>query len=421
MGFPLVRVLKEDWQADKVTLELDQVWFLADGSELSEKDAEKKWTIPITTCTEAGTQADMTLMREKTATVTIPTTSWVKLNAGQEVPMRVLPGTEMLKRLSAGIINKTLGPIDRAALLSDAYALVKAGHMEPDKLIQLVGNYKEEDNYIVWEGLAAVFGGLNTVLSDDEKMSGYFKEFAKGFVLNLMALVGWEPKDSDGHLTTMLRGIMVNLLSTFAYDDAAVVKEATARFRAFQADHSDAKSLPGDMRTQVFKIFLKNGGNREYDEVKSYFNEATDNAEKKHVLSSLGSIQDPKLKLAAMEWSTSGEVKLQDGFYVAGGVSHSAREGREISWKYFKDNFEKIKGMLASAHPSLMGAWIVMCGGSFCSKEKADELQKFFEDHPLPKCSLKITQTIEATRSNAKLLDILKASNLSQADFWKSL
>lgn len=33
MGFPLLKIIKEDWQDDKVVLELEQTWFLADGSE----------------------------------------------------------------------------------------------------------------------------------------------------------------------------------------------------------------------------------------------------------------------------------------------------------------------------------------------------------------------------------------------------
>jgi puromycin-sensitive aminopeptidase len=36
MGFPLLKVVKEDWQEDKVVLELEQTWFLADGSEAPE-------------------------------------------------------------------------------------------------------------------------------------------------------------------------------------------------------------------------------------------------------------------------------------------------------------------------------------------------------------------------------------------------
>ena len=422
-GFPMLAVVKEDWQDDKVTLDLEQSWFLSDGSELDTEEKTKKWTIPIMTCTEAGTQPDMTLMREQTASLTIPITSggWTKLNAGQEVPMRVLPTEEMLKRFESGIKSKTIKPIDRAGLLSDGYALVKAGKMSPESLIRLVGFYKEEDDFIVWEGLADVLNGLNSIFSDDESLSANFRTFAKTTVVNLMTTVGWEFRASEGHLTTLLRGLMISLLSSFAWDDDVVKNEAATRFRAFRDDVSDVKSLPSDMRTQVFKIMLKNGGMEEYEAIKAYYSTATDNAERKHVLNSLGSTQDPSLKLATMEWSTSGEIKLQDFFYAMGSVGRSGRVGRQVSWKYYQDNFSKIKGMIGSGNASLMDACIVMCAGGFCSNEKADEIDAFFQANPLPKNTRKIAQTTENMRANAKFLDIVKSSALSNDDFWKGL
>lgn len=424
MGFPLVRVIGETWKDNEVTLELDQMWFLADGSELTEEESNKIWTIPIMTCTEEGTQDDMTFMREKTATITIPLSSkdgWVKLNAGQEVPMRVLPTPTMVDRLGEGIRNKKLSPCDRAGLLTDAYALVKAGHMQPETLIRLLSNYLEEDEYIVWQGIGDVLSGLDTITSDDEEMNANFKAFARTLVINLARKVGWESKKTDGHLSVLLRSIMIGLLGSFCHDDEDVSSEAKRRFEAFQADHNDVQSLPSDMRSSVFKIILKNGEESEYESVLAYFSEATDNAERKHVLASIGHAPDKKLKERTMEWTTSGAVKLQDFFYAMGSVGRSNKEGREISWAFYKSNFEKLNDMIGKGSPSLMDACIVSCAGAFCSKEKADEIEGFFKENPLPKSARKISQLIESMRTNAAFLHMLQKSELSNPSFWKSL
>lgn len=236
MGFPFLRILSEDWKDNKVTFKLEQKWFLSDGSELDAAGEAKKWTIPILTCTSTGKQEDMTLMREKNASITIPLTGkddWVKLNAGQGAPIRILPSEEMLKRLSKVIQNKSLPVSDRAGLLTDSYAMVKAGHMAPEVLIKLVGNYKDEDNYVVWDALSSVLSGLNTVLADSPAaLLANFKTFARGFVLALQDKVGWDESDSDGHLTTLLRSMLIGLLNTFAHDDPAVVKQVETRFRS---------------------------------------------------------------------------------------------------------------------------------------------------------------------------------------------
>jgi puromycin-sensitive aminopeptidase len=424
MGFPLVCVRKEDFADDKVVLELDQTWFLSDGSDMQ---SDKVWTIPILTCTGAGAQADMTLMRDRTATVTIPFDAkdtaprWIKLNAGQEVPMRVLPGVEMLRRMEVAIASKSMSAIDRAGVLNDSMAVVKAGHMSPEAMMTLLKSYKDEDEYVVWEGLSDALGGLDAVLSDDENMTGYFRGFAKTMVVNLMNKVGWEASDSDQHLTKLLRGIMINLLGAFAYDDESVQQEAKKRFEAFLEDANDMESLPSDMRTAVFKIVLKNGSAKEYEQVKAYFATASDNAERKHVLNSLGCIRDDALKLATMEWSLSGEIKLQDFFYLMGSVGRSSKQGREIAWKFFQENFERIRILLQKAHPALMDACIVMCAGGFCSEERADEIDTFFQAHPLPSSTRKIAQTTEHMRANGKFLRVLKASDLAKAEFWEKL
>jgi aminopeptidase N len=323
MGFPLVKILKEDWQDDKVVLELEQSWFLADGSDIPDDGKDKIWTIPILTQTPAGLQEDMVLMREKQATVTIPLKSksdWVKLNAGQEVPMRVQYTDEMLSRLSNAVVSKELSsPSDRVGLIMDATALVKSNQkMSPEAMMKLLASYNDEDNCVVWQGIADALGGLHSVLSEDDGIHANFTQFAQKLILPLVDKIGWDSKPDDAHLTSILRGIMVGLLSTFCSDNPSVKEEATKRCNAFLEDPTNVKSLPTDIKVPVFEIFLKTGGVEEYEKIKAYYYTAKDNAERKTVLNSLGSTADEKLKLATMDWTTSGEIKLQDFFYAMG-------------------------------------------------------------------------------------------------------
>ncbi len=422
MGFPLVTVVGENWEEDKVSLELEQSWFLSDGSSVEGDD--KKWCIPILTCTEAGTQDSMFFMREKTAKIEIPLSSsngWVKLNAGQEVLMRVLPTPTMIERLSTGIKEKTLTVCDRAALVTDGYALVKSGHMKPEVLIKLLASYTNEDAYIVWAGLADVLSGLNIITLEDDAMNANFRKVARRLVTQLQGSIGWEKQPNDGHLTVLLRSIMTGLLAQFSSVDKNVINEAKTRFANFQEDPSDMQNLPSDMRSSVFKIILKAGGEKEWNEIKSYFYSATDQAEQKIVLQTLGASKDPKLKLQTLEWAVSGEVKLQDFFTPMGSVGRSDMVGAEISWKFFQEKFDMIKGMIGSGSPSLMDACIMNCCGGFCSDSKANEIGAFFEANPLPSNAMRIAQCLEQMRTNAKFYEKLNNSDLSKNEFWSSL
>eukprot|EP00560_Eucampia_antarctica_P008788 CAMPEP_0197828290 /NCGR_PEP_ID=MMETSP1437-20131217/4888_1 /TAXON_ID=49252 ORGANISM="Eucampia antarctica, Strain CCMP1452" /NCGR_SAMPLE_ID=MMETSP1437 /ASSEMBLY_ACC=CAM_ASM_001096 /LENGTH=878 /DNA_ID=CAMNT_0043429459 /DNA_START=39 /DNA_END=2672 /DNA_ORIENTATION=- len=408
MGYPLITVTNEHWEAHQVTLTLSQEWFLSDPSaELTDEEKDKKWCVPIFTCTEQGVQPDICFMREKTATLIVPLEGgengggWVKLNAGQQVPMRVKLTPTMLERLCIGIKNKTLPICDRAGLIMDAYALAKAGHLEPTALIQLLSAYQNEHAYIVWQGISQVLLALDSITMEDEDMNTRFQSFARILVKSLYQSVGWSNKDdSDGHLTVLLRGIMISLLKNFCYDDEDVKKEASARFEKFQSNPDDVESLPSDMRTQVFQIMLKNGGEKEYEQLLSYFQTTSDVAEQKFVLASLGNAPSPALKARTLDWALK-DLKMQDFFYPMGSVG-SSREGREISWSFFKTNFEAVRAKIGKGSPSLMDACIVNCAGSFCSEEKADEIEAFFQDKGLVQNARKIAQTLENMRTNAK-------------------
>eukprot|EP00549_Striatella_unipunctata_P025517 CAMPEP_0118704208 /NCGR_PEP_ID=MMETSP0800-20121206/19082_1 /TAXON_ID=210618 ORGANISM="Striatella unipunctata, Strain CCMP2910" /NCGR_SAMPLE_ID=MMETSP0800 /ASSEMBLY_ACC=CAM_ASM_000638 /LENGTH=712 /DNA_ID=CAMNT_0006606021 /DNA_START=29 /DNA_END=2164 /DNA_ORIENTATION=+ len=422
MGFPMVRITKEIWKEDKVILSLDQNWFLSDGLELTEAEMKKTWTIPILACTAKGMHEDLIFMREKTASITIPLPNkdgWVKINARQEVPMRVQLSESMLERLKPAITKRELGPSDRAGLLSDAFALVKAGHQTPEYLISLLSAYYDEDSYVVWQGIGDVLNGLNTVVSDDEEMSVCFGAFARGLILNTATRIGWDPSDTDGPLTGLLRGVMIGLLDNFCHNDEGVAAEAKSRFDAFMADPSNnSKILPDDSKTAVFSIVLKNGSLAEYEQVLAYFDKADTDADKKCVFSSLGTTKDPVLKKRTLDWSISGAAKLQDSFYAMGPVGKASRMGREVAWEWFQENFHKIRGIIGKASTSLMSACITSCAGKFCSHAKIDEVMTFFEENPMPLNARKIAQMTDNMRSNAKFLDKLKNSTLAEKEFW---
>ena len=91
MGFPVVEVTSAKPAADgTVALQLKQEWFLADGSAVATADA-KTWTVPLF-IRASGAAADepMRLMDGSTFSCSVAGDgAWVKLNAAQEVPMRV--------------------------------------------------------------------------------------------------------------------------------------------------------------------------------------------------------------------------------------------------------------------------------------------------------------------------------------------
>merc|ERR1712232_795314 len=139
----------------------------------------------------------------------------------------------------------------------------------------------------------------------------------------------------------------------------------------------------------------------------------------KHVFLSIGFCPSEALKQKALRWAVSGEVKLQDFFYVFSSVSASSKAGLDMAWSFFRSEFDSIRGMVKDASSSIMDAVIQASTSGFCSEDKAMEIESFFEAHTLPQNKRTITQLLEEVRTSAKFLDRTLATDIVKSRFWE--
>mmetsp|Transcript_3808 Transcript_3808/g.5122 ORF Transcript_3808/g.5122 Transcript_3808/m.5122 type:complete len:889 (+) Transcript_3808:188-2854(+) len=417
MGYPVISVLNSAWnqQAGVCKLTVEQSWFLSDGSSPAESKS-KLWTIPLFASTAEGeVQLGLFDSKRKEITVKVGKSSWLKLNGGQHVPIRINYTEDLLSRLENGILKQELSAEDRQGVVLDTFALCKAGHMDPASLINLIGSYKSETEFTVWEAVATVIMGLDRPLKNNASLSSKFGNFVAELIKIPAQKVGWEAKEDDGHLGRLHRKLMVGLQAAFCHNSDTVVKEAHGRFEKYIADpfHADtAAILPTELKSSVFRIVLKNASDaRPYEELLKILDQEEDIAEKKEIYFSLGYVNSRELKRRTLDWCTSGEIKLQDFFYPMSSVSGSSVEGLELAWEYLQEHFDRIRGMLANANPMLFGAVVTSSASGFTSEEKAKEIEEFFEGKPVDKISRKIQQLVESTRANAKLKILLESSD----------
>ena len=121
MGFPVLRVLSDPLLSGADAVEVEQSWFLADGSEQA-GDADCKWLVPVFLGSDKKVASEAVFFSEKKQTLALggvgSGAKWLKLNLGQYVPARVLYPASMLERLAANI--HSIPVKDRIGLLSDS-------------------------------------------------------------------------------------------------------------------------------------------------------------------------------------------------------------------------------------------------------------------------------------------------------------
>mmetsp|Transcript_86918 Transcript_86918/g.190909 ORF Transcript_86918/g.190909 Transcript_86918/m.190909 type:complete len:893 (-) Transcript_86918:215-2893(-) len=429
MGFPLLEVKSFKIEGSVAKLSLEQSWFLSSGKVPPE---EKTWNVPLLIRTAKQTGRDAVMMTSKTMDVEVPLgagetadEAFIMINEGIVTPMRVSYTPEMLQRLAKAVSAGKLSAIDRSGLLMDLYALAKAGKIGLDEVLKFVSSYAGEKDYVVWEALDTVLMGSNKLFMGGAppEMHARFKAFASALVSKGWKEVdcGWTSKPTDGHTDGLLRSLLMRLVSHFA-PDGDWIEEARRRFDLYVEDpEGRASDLPDEYRTTVLQAVLSKGGKEEYTKLMAAYRKLEKNVDLKHVQLSVGWSPVKSVKEEVMSWAISGEVKIQDFFYVMIGVSASSREGLGMMWEFFKSNFKTIHKMVKSANGSIMDACLSASCGGWTSEEKASEVEAFFEKNPLPANTRKISQILEEIRANAGFLSRTVASDLAKEEFWNGL
>mmetsp|Transcript_12473 Transcript_12473/g.14340 ORF Transcript_12473/g.14340 Transcript_12473/m.14340 type:complete len:883 (+) Transcript_12473:111-2759(+) len=414
MGFPVITVTNASWNSKKESCELtlDQSWFLSDGSTPPDGDA-KQWVIPLIASTATGEQS-LGLFDKKSQSFTVSTkgSSWLKLNGGQHVPLRVRYTEDLLDRLKEPILKLEMSAEDRIGTVLDAFSLCKAGSLDAEALIKIIGAYKNETEYPVWEAVGNVIGEISMTLRDDSDLYSQFVNFVSDLVQIPAREIGWDNRDDDGHLGKLKRQVLIGLQAMCSAEDKKLIKEATNRFEQYVScsdPAAAAKILPAEIKSSVFQIVLSNAtDNSALEKMIELANAESDAAERKIIFLSIGSAHSAELKERVLEWSVSGQVKLQDFFYPMSSVSNSSYEGAEIAWTFLKQNFDKIRGMVEL--PNIVMAVVAACSSGFASDQHADDMERFFKDVNTTGLDRKIQQIVGKTRASAKLKTTLQSS-----------
>jgi len=284
--------------------------------------------------------------------------------------------------------------VDRIGLQNDAFALSKAGILPTVETLVLVKAYHSERDFTVWSDLAKNLGDMSSVWSNEINYAD-FKRFVRGLFGAIGKKLGWDATPDENALDTLLRTVVLNQLGS--NDDKLVIEEANKRF---YRQLNNNESIPADLRFFIYKTVVGNGTEKEFEAVYNIFKTADLHEERLRALRALGYTQNTNLIARTLDLSLTEEVRSQDLMYVTiGCISH--RVGREMAWKFLQDHFVEFDKRLSGA-AMLWDRVIGYTIAGFTSEERAQEIEKFFKEHPVPNADRTIKQSLETIRANAK-------------------
>lgn len=420
MGFPVLEVLNDPFSTGQV--ELKQSWFLADGSKETGDDA-KVWFCPVIVATDKG-EAPVSFLEQKTGKVdcaNLAGASFMKVNFGQHVPVRVLYPEPVFKRLVQNL--KAIPAEDRIGLLSDTFATCKAGGADPGFIVDLLSGFKEELNHNVWSELSACLGGLEKIILQglDDDTGAAFQDFCSKLVLPAFKYIGWDQLPSDDDNAKGLRSTVLSAVAKYCYKDPSISAEAVKRCKAFVADPNNVASLNADIRLAVFDVTVKSEGDAMFDELIKAHDMVKDGAAKIHIYGALGKAQSATLRNRALEFNLSGSVRSQDLIYIPMAMASSGKDGAEAVFDWMQAEYERIYEIIGATSMMLFQNMVRVSGTGFVTHEKADAVENFWKAKQVYQNVQKaLAQTVENIRSNALFVDRLKNSKAAKAPTWGS-
>ncbi|XP_044269903.1 puromycin-sensitive aminopeptidase [Tribolium madens] len=395
MGFPVIKVTSRPDNNKGVVLTLSQSKYTADGSKPPE---DFLWMIPVSIITSKQKNKTIsTVLKTKEAEVVIPDVGpndWIKVNPGTVGFYRTQYAPDLLAKFIPAIKDRSLPPLDRLGLLDDLFAMVQAGHTNTVEVLTLLEAFTDETDYTVWSSINNVLVKLNMLLSYTDCAED-FKTYQKRILSKIYKRLGWNPKATERHLDTLLRGLVLGRLSWL--DDEDTIAEAKKRF---EGHVNSSQTLPADLRSACYKTVLRAGGEDVYNTLLKLYRSVDLHEEKDRISRALGAAKDPEILSQVLKFAISEEVRAQDTVFVIISVAIS-RVGRDLAWRFFVDNWtlfnDRYKGFLLTR-------LVKFVAENFASEESAKEVEEFFKTHDISGTERTVQQAVETIRLNVAWL-----------------
>ncbi|MDO8642542.1 MAG: M1 family metallopeptidase [Candidatus Woesearchaeota archaeon] len=377
MGYPVVSATVKN-----NTLTLSQQHFLYTG-----KKDTTRWHIPI--AVQQSGEKTYHDMHEKKMVIAGVHEATVTVNPSQVGFYRVSYDDALLEQQKKLFSDMTI--LDKASMQGNQYALARSGYRSSTVFLDMLPLYTEETDYTIWAEIVANLGEIKFLLAHTP-LKEPLDLFSRKLVGSILGKVGWDEKKTEEHTTILLRAVILG--TTGLSGDETVIKEAQRRFEAHRAN----KNMNPNLRSVVYAVTARNGGRKEYDQLKQLYREAPLQEEKMRLLGALTMFKQEDLLQETLAFTLSPEVRSQD---IISGMARVAANsyGTALAWDFFKKNWDEIKKRYGDGG-HMLGRLIKELCSRFSTPEKATEITEFFKAHPVPSAKRAIAQSLEAIRIN---------------------
>ena len=394
-GYPLVTVREHEGK-----VKLTQHRFFSDPTA-SEDGAKAQWLVPVVLRfrDRKGVREQRALLSADEQVVDLAPEgdlAWVLGNVGARGFYRTAYDGEWQRRIVQALPD--LQPEERMALVSDQWALVRAG-ADPKPFLDLLAGLHREADHVVLDEVVSRIGYLESRCVADQDRAA-FHAWVRILFVGQGADLGWEPKASEDDERRLQRAAVLRALTLIAREPQFVA-EAQERFGRLVGKHPD--SIDPNLLDLVVSAAARAADPARFEQLHGLAQLENDPASKRRYLHALALVERPDLIQRAVDLALEDSVPMQD-FSSYLGVLLGNRHTREAAWKLIQTRWEAVR---KKADSPMILRRLVEALGALPDRAHLAQVEAFLSEHPIDGAKQAVAQTLERLRMDVALRERL--------------
>jgi aminopeptidase N len=218
----------------------------------------------------------------------------------------------------------------------------------------------------------------------------------------LMQRLGYEARPTDTPEENQQRAMLFLMLGNVGNDPQTIEQAHTL----LQKYMKDPASVEGTLAGPVVTVAARHGDADLYNQFKAELKDAKSPEVFYRYFYALAQFPQADLLRQTLDWSLTPDVRSQD-LRIIGAVAANP-VGEDMGWDFVRQHLADIRKKTGGG---LGGVGTILgVTGRFCDAKKRDEVQQFFQEHPLPGTERNQRQTIETINNCISLRDQQQAN-----------
>jgi aminopeptidase N len=363
-------------------------------------DHPQTWTVPV--CFRAGDTPKCELLTSAQQKLSVPNADFFFANANDRGYYRTLYDPADYNKILSMAETK-LSPAVRIGFAGNEWALMRSGRSGIGNYLDLAAVLRNDPNAGVIENLAGGIDATDERIATPEdrvKLAAWVRQEFRPSYDRVK-----EISPSDSVEKKQLRATLFGVLGEIGHDPQIIAqaKDLTNKYLADQASVEPSLIRPAVM------IATENGDSHLFDQLQQLSKTSNNPEVKQTGLIALANFHDPALIRRALDYATSGQVRNQDAIFLFV-VALRSRDTRPVAWDYIQKNWDKVHAQMTT----MMGGYLVQATGTFCSADRAQEVETFFTSHPVAAAQ----EAIKRTTNSIHDCSVLRATQQSKLTEW---